>query len=410
MSQPDEAAWPVELNRWLGASGLSSLGDSITMFVLAWVAAGHGPGTAGLVATVEAVPLFLLIVPGGMIADRVGLRTVMVAGDAARLALMIGLAVVAGRGPVPIPALVLVAAAAGTFSALQRPARSALPRLYCSGDGLARVLATGSVLNRVAGSAGPFVGGILLGLGGVALTSVFDAATFVVALAALLTLAPAPPPTPIPAPTEAPAARSSRQGLRRAVADPMVVSTVIVVALLAAAVLPGVSFMVPLLGAERGWRAEQTGLVVGAWVAGGLPILAVVARRGAPTASLSLIGALISAGGVLGLTMVDGLPAVGAAVGLVGLGSTLVTARVAPRLLDAAPAGALGSYAALLGLAQTAPVLVVSPMLAWVAATVGLRAALGVSFLLAAAVVPAVWRIEGSRVRPSTRAMTTMTR
>jgi hypothetical protein len=41
----------------------------------------------------------------------------------------------------------------------------------------------------------------------------------------------------------------------------------------------------PLAGRERGWTAAETGLVSGAWVAGGLAMPLIVARWGAPPAT-----------------------------------------------------------------------------------------------------------------------------
>jgi MFS family permease len=49
---------------------LSTLGDSVTFFAI-------GAGAASLVMTVESVPLCLLILVGGVVADRYGVRRVM---------------------------------------------------------------------------------------------------------------------------------------------------------------------------------------------------------------------------------------------------------------------------------------------------------------------------------------------
>jgi len=72
----------------------------------------------------------VLILAGGVIADRWGIRRVMICCDAAMVAVMGFLAVVAhssGPGMVPVWALVVVGLLAGTASALRRPAGGVFP-------------------------------------------------------------------------------------------------------------------------------------------------------------------------------------------------------------------------------------------------------------------------------------------
>jgi len=58
-------ARPSGFRWWLAAATGSSLGDGVTFFAVAWVAAQHGAATASVVLTAEAVPLAVLILAGG---------------------------------------------------------------------------------------------------------------------------------------------------------------------------------------------------------------------------------------------------------------------------------------------------------------------------------------------------------
>ncbi len=184
---------------WLGAATGSSLGDGVTFFAVAWVAAQHGAATATVVLTAESIPLAVLILAGGVIADRWGIRRVMICCDAVMVAVMGFLAIVvyaSGPGLVPVWALVVVALAAGTASALRRPAGGVFPRLFARGDALAKVMATTTVFKQLAMTAGPALGGVVLAAGGLTATSTLDAASFVVVLVVLLVVRPPyEPPT-----------------------------------------------------------------------------------------------------------------------------------------------------------------------------------------------------------------------
>ena len=173
---------------WLAAAALSSTGDSVSFFAIGWVAAAHGAGAASLVLTVESVPLCVLILAGGALADRFGVRRMMILCDAGMALVMAGLALGTTRG-VPLWSLVLVAALSGTAAALRRPAEGVFPRMFFDGDLLARQMAVVGACLQVARLAGPVIGGALVAAG-LPVVAGLDAATFVGVLAVLLVVRP----------------------------------------------------------------------------------------------------------------------------------------------------------------------------------------------------------------------------
>jgi MFS family permease len=337
---------------WAASAALSTLGDAITFFALVWVAASHGPGVASLTLTVGSVPLCLLVLAGGLAADRWGLRVVMVGCDIVMAAVMCAFALGA-LWEVPVWALVVVSFVSGTAAGLRRPAAGVFPRLFARDDELTRVMATMTLLMQLAYVTGPVLAGALLAWGGLALTSGIDSVSF--ALVGLVLLAVRPPLAP-----ERPAAADRwsaqlREGVHSASTAPGVPATVLAVCGLAVSILPLVELCVPLAGHARGWGVTGTSMVAGAWPVGGMTVMAVVTRRGAPGPRTAL-----AAGGHVAVGVV--------AVLLVGVGTSMTTARLFPRFIDATPEAMLARFHSLLQLAQIAPVLVATPVLGWLAA------------------------------------------
>jgi MFS family permease len=371
---------------WLAAAALSSTGDSVSFFAIGWVAAAHGAGAASLVLTVESVPLCVLILAGGALADRFGVRRMMILCDAGMAVVMAGLALGTTRG-VPLWSLVLVAALSGTAAALRRPAEGVFPRMFFDGDLLARRMAVVGACLQVARLAGPVIGGALVAAGLPVVAGV-DAATFVGVLAVLLVVRPPRECDHVVSPPGH-GRGSVVGGLRAARRTPGVPRTVVAVMALASSVLPLMMLCVPVAGRERGWSAGVVGAMVAAWVAGGLLVTLVVARRGAPDRRTAVGGPPLAAAAVLVLVGAEDWRVAFGALLVVGAGTVLFTAHLLPAFVARTPSDMLGRFQSLLGLAQTGPVLVVTPLLGALAAGAGLGAALlVVAGLLAVASVP----------------------
>ena len=362
------------LRLWMGGAALSTLGDSVTFFALGWVAASHGPGVASLVLTAESVPLCLVILLGGVVADRWGIRRTMIGCDLF-MALVMAAFAVGALVAVPVWSLVLVAVLSGLAAALRRPAAGVFPRLFTTGDELSRVMATATLLQQVAQVTGPSVGGFLLAGGGLAVTSGVDAGSFLLVLAVLLVVRPPHEPAPSTAP-QVPLRQQLGQTFSAARATPGATATVLTVVGLAATILPLVSLCVPVVGHQRGWSAATTGGVSGAWVVGGMVVMAAVARWGMPGPRAALAGPAVAASGAALLATTQSAAWAGVALGVVGVGTSLLTARAIPRFMDATPPDLLARFHSLLGLAQTGPVLVVTPVLGRVLSTLGAPTAL----------------------------------
>lgn len=349
---------------WAAVAALSALGDAITSFALIWVAASHGPGAASLVLTVQAIPLCLLVLVGGLVADRWGVRTVMIGCDLA-MAAIIGAFAVGALWTVPLWMLAAASFLGGVAAGLRRPAAGVFPRLFARGDELTRLVATMTLLLQLARVTGPLVAGVLLAWGGLGLTSGTDAVSFL--LVGLILVAVRPPLIQGQAASEGAWTKQLGEGLRRAHRSPGVPATMLAVCGLAVTILPLVELCVPLIGHARGWGATGASVVVGAWPLGGMAVMAVVSRRTTPSPHVALAGPVVASAGAL-LLAAAGHAFVGfVAVLLVGVGTSMTTARLFPCFIDATPESMLARFNSLIQLAQTAPVLVATPVLGWTA-------------------------------------------
>ncbi len=382
---------PRGFRRWAASAALSALGDAMTFFALAWVSASRGPATASVVLTAGSIPLCLLVLAGGLVADHWGARPVMVCCDLVMAAVM-GAFAVGALWAAPVWALVAVSFLSGAAAGVRRPAAGVFPRLFARGEELPRLMATLVLLLQLAQVTGPVVAGALLAWGGLAPTSGIDAFSF--AMVGLVLLATRPPLAPERPPCERSWTTQLRDGVRLAFTSPGVPATVTAVCGLAVTILPLVELCVPLAGHDRGWGAGGTSLVVGAWPLGGMTVMAIVARRGAPAARVALMGPVTASAGALLLAVADHLAAGVFAVLLVGIGTSTTTARLFPRFTDATPEPMLARFNSVIQLAQVAPVLVATPALGWVAHTWGTETSLLLVGVTLLATTVAVHRAE----------------
>lgn len=383
---------PSGFRWWLGAATASTLGDAVTGFALAWVAATRGPGVAGLVLTVEGIPLVVLILLGGVVADRWGIRRTMIVCDAVMVLVLVALTVLATRD-VPTWALVLVAFLTGTAAAIRRPAGGVFPRLFVRGEPLGRALAMTSLLQQLARMAGPSLGGLLLAHGGLSATSAVDALSFGLILAVLGRVVP-PFEQPRSADTSPRVAGQISAAFGVARRTPGMISTLLVVVVLAAGVITLVGVAVPLVGIERGWGAGATGAVASGWLAGGAVVTAVVARRGMPGPMAAVSGPVVAAIAVAVVVVTEGPVPGGISLFGVGVGTSLLTTRLLTRFVEATPTAMLARFQSLIGVAQTGPVLLATPLTTGLVAGFGADAAAAVLAAVVALAAPLAWRAE----------------
>jgi MFS family permease len=172
----------------------STIGDFCYAVALPWfVLSSHG-GTVllGTVLACYGVPRTALIPLGGVLADRIGPRRLMLGADVARCLLAVALTVLAARHLATLAWLAPVAALLGAGEGLFMPASFAImPSLLPAGS-----LQAGNAINSAAVQVGtvlgPALGGTLVATSGPVPAFAIDAASFAVSAAALWLMRPPP--------------------------------------------------------------------------------------------------------------------------------------------------------------------------------------------------------------------------
>ncbi|MFF1703509.1 MFS transporter [Streptomyces sp. NPDC058252] len=341
--------------RWLGAYTASMVGDNIYYLALSWAAVQVGtPSQAGAVMAVSAVPRALLMLGGGVVADRFGPRKVVIGSDAVRCAAVLAVAAVLFAASPGLWLLALLAVVFGTVDAVFMPAVGALPARVTSRDQLARVQGMRGLAIRFAGVVGAPLGGLGVALGGSA--AAFGLAGMLIAVSVPLLISvrmrELPPDDDAPDKAGQTAWRDLRDGLR------YIRGHRVLAPLIAAIALGDLGFVGPLnvgltlLADRRGWGASGMGWVVAAFGTGaGVAALLLTLRGRLPRAgSLAAVAIL---GGSVAIGALAFVPSVAAAVGIalaIGLLAGLSGALCGALLQTQADPAYLGRVSAVSGI------------------------------------------------------------
>jgi predicted MFS family arabinose efflux permease len=276
--------------RLLAAGQLAStIGDYCYAVALPWLvlSAHGGPALLGAVLACYGVPRTVFIPVGGMLADRVGARTIMLVADAVRCGLVAMLAVLAAGQVTSLALLGPLAALLGAGEGLFIPASFSIMPSLLEPEHLQAGNAINSAAVEVGSVAGPVLGGLLVASAGPAPAFAVDAASFAVSALTLALIRPrAAPAAPGPTPAgpaapdgvsaDAPSGDSVWSLLRNAR-----VFQIIVVVIVAANLASGGTFDVALPAlAHARFGAGGYGVLIACLGAGAVVGTLAAARRG----------------------------------------------------------------------------------------------------------------------------------
>jgi len=145
----------------------------------------------GVVIALQFLPILLFGVWGGVIADRVDKRRLLIVTQAVALAEALALFVLTITDVVQIWHILALAVVIGLAQALEMPARTAFIVELVPRDAMPNAMALGSVAFNGARVIGPAIGGITIALFGVAANFGINAFSFVAVLIGLLRIDPA---------------------------------------------------------------------------------------------------------------------------------------------------------------------------------------------------------------------------
>ncbi|MEV0578267.1 MFS transporter [Streptomyces sp. NPDC050392] len=326
----------ADVLRWLAAYTDSVTGDVVYFLALSWSAARvAGPSQVGLVIAAGALPRAVLMLGGGVVADRFGPRRVAVASDATRSVVILAAAAAVLLISPGLWLLVPVALVFGVVDAVFMPAVGALPPRIAAPEQLARVQGMRGLSIRLSNAAGPLLAGVVLAVGGAAGAFAAAGALFALSLALLLTVRVPPLPSLPSTDDRASAVSELRDGLRYVRRHRMLAPLVTVIGLSEMCFSGPVAAGLVLLADERGWGAAGMGWIASAFSVGAAAaaLLLTVGSR-VPRAGMTVSGALfVTAAGTVALGHARSLPLAVAFGALVGLTSG-VTATVTGALVQ----------------------------------------------------------------------------
>ena len=175
---------------WVIFATVSAFGDSVFSVALAWTAVRElHPGMAGLVVAVGMVPQALLMLFGGVIADRLDTRKIMIIGEFFRALVLLGAAVGWQLGLHTASLLITVELLFGIAVGLSAPARSTLVRQLVRPGDLVEVSGWMQIGNRLAVLGGAPAGAIVVATAGLPVAMLIDASSFLlIALVLILVI------------------------------------------------------------------------------------------------------------------------------------------------------------------------------------------------------------------------------
>lgn len=312
--------------RWLGAYTASMLGDSVYYIALSWAAVQAGtPAQAGVVMSVSALPRAVLMLGGGVLADRLGPRRVVIGSDAVRCAAVLAVAALlflTGPGLWPLALLALLF---GTVDAVFMPAVGALPARITGKGQLARVQGMRGLAIRCAGVAGAPLGGLGVALGGA--PAAFALAGLLIAVSVPLLISVRLRPLPgddAAGPAAAPRTTAWADlvgGLRYIRRHRVLAPLMLAIALGDFGFVGPLNVGLTLLADRRGWGAAGMGWVLAGFGAGaGAASLLLAVRGRVPRAGLVAAWAILA--GSVAIVALAYVPQLVGAVGvalLIGL-------------------------------------------------------------------------------------------
>ena len=199
--------------RYYAGQSVSLIGTWMQMTAQSWLVLSitHSSTALGVIVALQTLPVLLLGPYGGVIADRVDKRKLMIALQSVMGLQALALGVLTATGTVRVWQIGLLAAMLGLNNAFENPARQSFMMELVGPEHLRNAVSLNSVLVNVARSIGPAVAGILIATVGDDVCFLANAASFAAVVFSLTTMdATALSPSKL-----APRARGQlREGLR----------------------------------------------------------------------------------------------------------------------------------------------------------------------------------------------------
>jgi MFS family permease len=284
----------------------------------------------GLVGFTDKVPVFLLGLAGGVVADRLDRHRIVITTQTLAMvqAATLGVLVVAGRAEVWH--IFLMSAVLGVVNAFDLPARQSFISAMVDREDLPNALALNSSVFNAARVIGPALAGIVVAAIGEGPCFLLNAISYMAVIGCLLAMRLERRPR---SPQEVSTARHLARGLRYAGGAPPVRALLTLLGLVSVCGMPYVVLMPVFAGEILGGGARSLGTLMGASGVGAFLSAVALARR----RSVKGLGRVVAAGSIgFGLSLIAlalSRSFVLSAVILVVVGFSMITQAAATNLL-----------------------------------------------------------------------------
>ena len=261
VDQPVTGGWRVlapfrfrEYRLLIGALSISIFAEGMWAVVMAMqvIALDNDPASLSLVATCLGTGLVAFVLIGGIAADRINQRTIIIAVEAVNVSVVLTVATLSSIGVLRIWHLAVGAGALGIAAAFFFPAYSAmLPRILPADQLLAANGVEGVVRPVFQRAVGPAVAGVLVGMTFPALGAFTVAALFAIGLVLLVATRPAKPVAPQPEQAPAHVLRDMRAGVHFMLHTPWLLWTLLFACVFVLVVLGPIEVLLPFIAQSR---------------------------------------------------------------------------------------------------------------------------------------------------------------
>jgi MFS family permease len=363
---------------WIAADLVSITGTWMQVLAVNWVVLQATGSTAhmGMTILLQTLPALALGPLGGIIADRLPGRPMLIVTQAIHALLALGLAAATSHSHTHLTALYAIAACGGVVAAFEGPIMGRFTSTIVDRASLGNAVSLGSLVNSAGRILGMAVGGVVVASLGTTPLFVANAASFVGVIVALAVLRPERLYTLTDGPPPAAAGAAQRPGWKFLAGYPMVLVTLGLAVVLGSL---GRNYQVtmaamsagPLHGGAGGYAVLSTAFAVGTVVGG----LVAASRTVLGLRTLVGLGVLTSGAQMLS-GMAPGVWEMAAVMVPVAAGAVMIDTVVSTRIQLDTPGQLRGRVLGVASAASGAAGAFGAPLLGWLAEAVGARGAL----------------------------------
>ena len=362
----------------------------------------HDPLTLGALAAVQFMPVMVLGLFGGVVADAVPKRLALVVTQtsAGILALVLGLLAVTGT--VQVWEVFVLAALLGLVNAFDMPIRQSFVVEMVGREDIVSAVALNSAVFNATRIIGPAVAGILIAIVGIAACFLINAASYIAVVAGLLMMRPSdlrPPPVSALQRTARSVISQLAEGLRYVRNTPIILLAIFVVGLVSTAAL-NFQVLLPLLAQDvLNGDATTYGFLSASAGVGSLIGALVLAFGRLPTTRRLLVGAAVIGLAMLGLAVSRSVVLSMALMATIGWGTIAMSATTNTIIQLTAPDHLRGRVMSVYTTVFAGSTPIGGLLTGAVAGSAGTPAALAAGGLvsLAAVVLALAWAVTGTR-------------